>query len=378
MKLELTAEQKEAQAAFRAFVQREIMPFADQWDRDQCTPPEVIKKLRKEGYMGAALPKSVGGGGMDMITYGLLNEEIGRGCSSIRSLLTVHNMLSQAVFKWGSEKQKEAWLPALVTGERIGAFGLTEPNIGSNAAGVETSAVLDGDQYVLNGKKVWTTYGQIADLFLIFARHNGLATAFIVEKDRPGFAVKPITDMLGVRASMLAELHLNDCRIPRENLLGKVGFGFSHVGSHALDYGRYTVAWGCVGIAQACLDASYRYASERQQFGSYIKEYQLIQQMLTNMITNVKAARLLCLQAGYLKDISDPSAFMETSIAKYFASLIAVKAADDAVQIHGANGCGSAYSVQRYMRDAKIMEIIEGSTQMQQINIAKYGYKEQG
>jgi glutaryl-CoA dehydrogenase (non-decarboxylating) len=177
---------------------------------------------------------------------------------------------------------------------------------------------------------------------------------------------------LGVRASMLAELHMEDCRVPKENLLGRVGFGFSHVASSALDYGRYSVAWGCVGIAQACLEACLRYTDERQQFGAYLKDHQLIQQMITDMITNVKAARLLCYQAGFLKEAGDPRAVMETSIAKYFASKAAVQASSAAVQIHGANGCSSAYPVQRYLRDAKIMEIIEGSTQIQQITIARY------
>jgi hypothetical protein len=175
---------------------------------------------------------------------------------------------------------------------------------------------------------------------------------------------------------MLAELHLDDCRIPQENLVCRQGFGFSHVASSALDYGRYSVAWGCVGIAQACLEACIQYTSQRKQFGVYLREHQLIRQMIADMVANVKAARLLCYQAGYLKDISDPKSIMETSIAKYFASTIATKVASDAVQIHGGNGCSSEYPVQRYFRDAKIMEIIEGSTQIQQITIAEYGYQE--
>lgn len=182
--------------------------------------------------------------------------------------------------------------------------------------------------------------------------------------------------MLGVRGSMLAELHLDDCRISQENLVCRQGFGFSHVASSALDYGRYSVAWGCVGIAQACLEACLQYTSQRKQFELYLKEHPLIRQMITEMIVNVKAARLLCYQAGCLKDVGDPKSIMETSIAKYFASTMATKVANNAVQIHGANGCSSEYSVQRYLRDAKIMEIIEGSTQMQQLTIAEYGYQE--
>jgi alkylation response protein AidB-like acyl-CoA dehydrogenase len=315
---------------------------------------------------------------MDMITFGLLHEEMGRGCSSIRSLLTVHSMVTHALLRWGSKQQKAFWLPKLATGEIIGAFALSEPNVGSDAKSVETTARLCGDYYVLNGQKKWITYGQIADLFLLFARCDGKVSAFLVERNSPGFSTKPISGMLGARASMLAELYLNECAIPKENLVGGRGFGLATIATSALDIGRYSVACGCVGIAQACLEASLQYTSERKQFGSYLKDHQLIQRMITEMITNVKAARLLCYQAGYLKEIGDPNTIMETWVAKYFASTIAFKAANDAVQIHGANGCSNDYPVQRYLRDAKIMEIIEGSTQLQQMTIAGYGYQAQG
>ncbi|NMG22262.1 acyl-CoA dehydrogenase family protein [Brasilonema bromeliae] len=376
MKIELTTQQKDAQAQFRAFVDSEVMPYANHYDQEECTPPKLIEKLAQKGYLGAILPKVVGGIGMDFITYGLLNEEIGRGCSSLRSLLTVHCMVAHAVSKWGNKSQKEYWLPKLASGEVIAAFALSEPNVGSDAKSIETTATLSGDSYVLNGQKKWITYGQIADVFLVFAQCAGKPSAFLVEKNSPGLLIKPISGMLGVRASMLAELHFRDCRIPQENVVGKLGFGFSYVASSALDYGRYSVAWGCVGIAQACLEACIQYTSQRKQFGAYLKEHQLIRQMITEMIANVKAARLLCYQAGYLKDISDPSSIIETSIAKYFASTTATKVANNAVQIHGANGCTNEYSVARYLRDAKIMEIIEGSTQIQQITIADYGYQE--
>lgn len=376
MKIELTTQQKDAQAKFRAFVDEEIVPHANRYDQEECTPPKLIEKLAQKGYLGAILPRVVGGIGMDFITYGLLNEEIGRGCSSLRSLLTVHCMVAHAVSKWGNKSQKEYWLPKLASGEVIAAFALSEPNVGSDAKSIETTATLSGDSYVLNGQKKWITYGQVADVFLVFAQCAGKPSAFLVEKNSPGLLIKPISGMLGVRASMLAELHFQDCRIPQENLVGKLGFGFAYVASSALDYGRYSVAWGSVGIAQACLEACIQYTSERKQFGVYLKEHQLIRQMITEIIANVKAARLLCYQAGYLKDISDPNSIIETSIAKYFASTTATKVANDAVQIHGANGCSSEYSVARYLRDAKIMEIIEGSTQIQQITIADYGYQE--
>ena len=376
MKIELTEQQKDAQAKFRAFVDEEVMPYANRYDQEECTPLNLIEKIAEKGYLSAVLPKEFGGIGIDMITYGLLNEEIGRGCSSLRSLLTVHCMVAHALSKWGNKSQKQYWLPKLASGKVIAAFALSEPNVGSDAKSIETTASLSGDSYVLNGQKKWITYGQIADVFLVFAQCAGKPSAFLVEKNSPGLLIKPISGMLGIRASMLAELYFYDCQIPQENLVGKLGFGFSYVASSALDYGRYSVAWGSVGIAQACLEACIQYTSQRKQFGVYLKEHQLIRQMMTEMITNVKAARLLCYQAGYLKEIGDPSSIIETSIAKYFASTTATKVANDAVQIHGANGCTSEYSVARYLRDAKIMEIIEGSTQIQQITIADYGYQE--
>lgn len=374
MKIELTTQQQQAQEAFRAFVQAELMPYADQYDREQRTPPEIVAKVARQGYLGAIIPSEYGGGGMDMITFGLLAEEIGRGCSSIRSLLTVHSMVAHAILRWGSARQKATWLPRLATGESIAAFGLSEPNAGSDARSIETEARPDGDAYIINGQKRWTTYGQIADLFLIFAQCDGKVSAFLVERDTPDLSVEPISGMIGTRASMLAALHLHDCRVRKENLLGGRGFGLAAVATSALDIGRYTVAWGAVGIAQACLEASLQYSSERKQFGAYLKDHQLIRQMITRMMVNVRAARLLCLQAGYLKDSGDPRTIMETWVAKYFASTTAMQAASDAVQIHGAYGCSEAYPVQRYWRDAKVMEIIEGSTQIQEITIAESGY----
>lgn len=376
MKIELTPQQKNAQATFRAFVDEEIVPHANQCDREERTPLNLIQKLAHQGYLGAVIPQESGGSGIDMITFGLLNEELGRGCSSLRSLLTVHSMVAHALLKWGSSFQKEYWIPKLASGEVIAAFALSEPNVGSDAKSVETTAIVSGDSYILNGQKKWITYGQIADVFLVFANYEGKTSAFLVEKDTPGLTIKPISGMLGVRASMLAELQLDNCQIPQENLVCRQGFGFSHVAASALDYGRYSVAWGCVGIAQACLEACIRYTNQRKQFGVYLKEHQLIRQMISEAIANIKAARLLCYQAGYLKEIGDPKSIIETSIAKYFASTIATKVASDTVQIHGGNGCSSEYPVQRYLRDAKIMEIIEGSTQIQQITIAEYGYQE--
>ncbi len=310
-----------------------------------------------------------------MITFGILNEEFGRGCSSLRSLLTVHSMVTYAIQRWGDRRQKETWLPRLATGEVTGAFALSEPNAGSDARGIETSARRCGDLFLLNGRKKWITYGEIADVYLLFAQYDGAVSAFLVERDSPGLQVRPVRGMVGTRASMIAELLLEDCQVPASNAVGRKGFGVASVTTSALDIGRYSVACGCVGIMQACFEASRRYTSERKQFDTYLKNQQLIQQMMTGMITNLRAARLLCYNAGYLKDIGAPNTIMETWIAKYFASTAAAKIASDAVQIHGANGCSSDYSVQRYWRDTKVMEIIEGSTQIQEITIANYGYQ---
>ncbi len=372
----LTSQQESDRLAFREFVEKEIRPHADQFDREEAVPASLIRRLAERGYLGAALPSECGGWNQDAITYGLLHEEIGRGCSSVRSLLTVHDMVGHAILRWGTTQQREFWLPRLSGGQVVAAFGLSEPNAGSDAARIETSATLAGDSYILNGEKKWVTFGQLASLFLIFALCEGQPSAFLVERDNPGLSAKQIGGLLGVRASMLAHLRLDGCRVSRESVVGKVGFGFSHVAASALDQGRYSVAWGCVGLAQACLEACLQYTARRKQFGSLLKDHQLIRRMISDMITNLAAARLLCLQAARLRSTGHPEAIPATSIAKYFASRAANQAARDAVQIHGASGCCNDHPVARYFRDAKIMEIIEGSNEIQQLTIAEYGYRD--
>ena len=376
MKLELTPEQRAARDGYRAFAQAEIAPFADQWDHEEAIPRELIDKLAGRGWLGANVPSEHGGAGLDMVTYGLLTEEIGRACSSTRSLLTVHDMACQAILRWGSRAQREQWLPKLSRGEVLGAFALSEPQAGSDAKGVQTAAEKDGDGYVVNGRKKWITFAQIADLFLVFLQCEGKPTAFLVERSTPGLRVEPIKGILGTRASMLGEIFFDGCRVPAENMVGRVGFGVSHVVAATLEHGRYSVACGSVGIAQACLDASLRYAREREQFGQPLLDHQLVRAMLSDMIVQVRAARLMCLRAGYLRQANDPSAFMETMAAKYLASTVATRASADAVQIHGANGCADGSPVARYFRDAKVMEIIEGSTQIQQMTIARFDFQE--
>lgn len=376
MYIALTPRQQSDQVRFRAFAAEEIAPYADQYDQQEYMPASIIQKLAEMGWLGGIVPKEYGGQGMDAITFGLLCEEIGRASASLLSLLIVHGMVCQSILKWGTPEQQASWLPKLATGERIGAFALTEPEVGSDAKSVQTTAVPVDDAYLLNGEKKWISFGQVANLFLIIAQCDGKPSAFLLPRDTAGFATEAIKGMLGFRSAMLARLILKECRIPQQYLIGRIGFGFSHVAGSALDHGRYCVAWGCLGMMEACLDASLRYTGERRQFGDFLKGHQLIQEMVAEMITDTKATRLMCYHAAYLKDQGDPAMIMETSTAKYFASRAIMKAANNAVQIHGANGCNSIYPVQRYFRDAKIMEIIEGSNQIQQIIIAKNGYQQ--
>ncbi|MDI3287049.1 acyl-CoA dehydrogenase family protein [Polyangium sp. 15x6] len=377
--MESTMEWTEQQARFReevrAFVNEHVRLHADAWDRDETMPRAVIEALAARGYLGSLAPRESGGRGDDALTFGVLNDELGRGCSSLRSLLTVHSMVVHAVGRWGSRAQRERLLPRLASGATLGAFCLSEPAVGSDARSIETTAVERGDVYVLDGHKRWVTFGEIADLFMVFAQSNGAPLALLVEADRAGLTRRPIRGMLGTRASMLAEIHFSGCEVPKDNLLARPGFGVSHVAQSALDWGRYSVAWGSVGIAEACLSASLRYADERHQFGAPLRDHQLIRRMISDMLVQTRAAALLCWNAGRLKDRRDPRALMETSMAKYFASQAATRAASDAVQIHGANGCSGDYPVARLLRDAKIMEIIEGSNQIHQITLADHAYQ---
>ncbi|MCL5260276.1 MAG: acyl-CoA dehydrogenase family protein [Gammaproteobacteria bacterium] len=375
MNTELSFHQKQMQNEFRFFASKEIIPFADQYDEQQQFPPNLIAKFAKSGYLGAMISKKYGGMEMDAITFGLLCEEMGKASVSLISLLTVHGMVSHAILRWGEDNQKDKWLVKLSSGEILAAFGLSEPDAGSDPSSLETTIKNEGNFFVLNGRKKWISCAQIADIFLIFARCDEQISAILVEKNTPGLFCKPISGMLGFRSAMLGELFFDNCRVPKENLIGRIGTGFKYVANSALDYGRYCVAWGCVGLGQACLDACLEYTCTRKQGGVLIRKHQLIQKMIADMVTEVKAARMLCLHAGCLKEIADPGSIMETNVAKYFASKMANKVASDAIQIHGANGCCNSYPVQRYFRDAKITEIIEGSSQIQQIIISQYGYQ---
>ncbi len=368
---DLGAAERQAQRSFRAFVAREIAPHGDRADAEERLPASVIRALAEGGYLGAALSRDHGGLGMNHLTLGLLHAEIGRACASARSLLTVQSMVARAIARWGNEAQRAHWLPRLARGEALASFALSEPEAGSDLGSIAAQARIEGDCYVIEGQKRWISFGQIATLFLVFARLDGALTAFLVEPSMEGFERAPISGLLGARASQLADLTLQACRLPAASRLGGGKLPFSLVAATALDLGRYSVAWGSVGLAEACVLASVEHARRRSQGGKALSEHQLVQRLLTGMITGARASRLLCSQAGVRWDNADPQALADTMIAKYFATTTAARIAADAVQIHGAQGCTRGASVERHYRDAKVMEIIEGSTQIQEIGIAE-------
>ena len=274
MNFELSPEHIALRKEFRDFAQQEILPFANDYDKAESIPMEIIGKLAAKGYLGLVIPKQYGGRGLDQVALGLLNEEIGRTCSSVRSLLTVHtSLVAETLARWGSQQQKEYWLPRLSSGKSIAAFGLTEPLIGSDAKNITTSYREEKDFFVLNGTKKWITFAQIADLIVIVAKNEDADSTFLVEKKFDGVKIKPIKGLLGTRASMLAEIHLQEVKIPKENLFGRKGLGFMQITNHALTNGRYSVACGSLGIARACLEESIKYAKARIQFGVPIKDH---------------------------------------------------------------------------------------------------------
>jgi glutaryl-CoA dehydrogenase (non-decarboxylating) len=375
--MELNASQQLDQVAFKNFATAEIAPNSQVFDREQKLPTALIRKLGDHGLLGLMAPLEHGGLGKDSITFGLLNEQIGRASSAVRSLLTVHSMVLHAIVRWGSSEQKKVWLPRLSKGDLLGAFALSEPEVGSDGANVQTIAVERSGEFVLTGRKSWVSFGQIADIFLVVARHESGPTAFLVERGIEGLSILPVSNLLGERAGMLAELDLRNCRVRNSSLLCRVGYGFSHVASAALDLGRYSVAWGCVGVAQACVDASLSYVNSRKQFGKRLIDHQLVQKLITDMVTNLTAARLLCFDAGQSRDSREHQSILITAMAKYFAATALDKIANDTMQLHGAKGLSSDLPVERYLRDSRVAQIIEGSTEILQTSIAQW-YNDQG
>lgn len=371
-----TADPDEVLAVVRDFVASDIAPYADEWDQDERLPPKLLTRMSELGLWAPFLPVETGGSGMTWTTLGRVHEEIGRGCSSVRSFLTVHTMVSWTVHRWGTDEQRERWLPPLASGDLLGAFCLTEPDSGSDASAAGTVAEPAGSGWVINGEKKWMTAGQVAGLLLVFCRTAGGMSAFLVPADTPGVEITPITGVMGTRASMLAGIVLRDVRVGPDALIGPPGWAAGTVMTGALDLGRYSVACGSVGIIQACLDACVDYTSRRSVQDGRLSELQLIRRKVTDMVVSSRAARLLCAEAGRLKDADDPATIMATWVAKYQASTAATAAASDTVQIHGANGFSTEYPAARLYRDSKVAEVIEGSTELQQLTIATEAYRE--
>jgi glutaryl-CoA dehydrogenase (non-decarboxylating) len=378
----LTDEQRLVRDSARSFAEAEILPHIRAWDEQGGFPRELFGRMAELGFLGAPLPERYGGGGMDYISFALLCEELERADTAFRVVQSVHvGLNSLALLQWGSEEQRQRWLVPQAKGEKLATFGLTEPGVGTDAAHLQATARRDGDAYRLNGQKLWISLADVADHFLVFAsvdRSKGWRgiTAFLLERGMPGLSTGTLHGKLGIRAGNTGFINLDDVRVPVEHRIGEEGEGFL-VAMSAIDQGRYTVAAGAVGLAQACLDASLRYAKERQTFGQEIGRHQLVQQMLANMAKGIETGRLLVWRAGWLKNQGVRNT-RETSLAKWHATDHAVQSALDAIQVHGANGYSNEFPVERYLRNSKAAVIYEGTSQLHTIIQAEYalGYRE--
>lgn len=376
MDFDLTEEQKMIQETIHKFADEEIAPVASENDKKAHFPRDLFEKLAALGFMGTPIPEEYGGAGFDFISHAIVAEEIGRVDSSLRGTYSVQvSLVELPIHKFANEGQKKKYLPKLTSGEWIGCFGLTEPNAGSDPASMVTSAVEDGDSYVLNGQKTWITNAGLADLAIIYAKTDKEAgpkgiTAFFVERETEGFSTRDLHDKLGLRASNTAEIFLENCRVPKENIMGELNKGFK-VAMGTLDFGRFTVAAGCVGSAQGCIDICKKYVKERIQFGKPVGGFQLVQQMIADMVVECEAGRLLVYRAGHLKNKGVPNT-RETSIAKYYCSEMVNRVAYKAVQLHGGYGFSGEYDVERFYRDARINTLYEGTSQIQQLIIGAY------
>jgi butyryl-CoA dehydrogenase len=369
---ELTDEQRLVRETAREFTDREIVPRVRDNDRNERFDTELVQKIADIGFLGAIVPEEYGGRGVDYRTYGLIVEEIGRGDSAMRTVVSVvTSLVCSSIARFGSEEQKREWLPKLCSGEALGCFGLTEPDTGSDAANLKTRAEKVDGKWRVTGGKMWISLGNYSKLALVFAqtdpekRHRGIA-CFLVPTDQPGFTTQEIHGKLGLRGSDTAEISLDGVE---GELMGEVGEGFK-IAMTALDSGRYSVAAGCVGICQGCVEASVDYAKDRQQFDRPIASFQLVQEMIADMVVETDAARALVWRAGWLKDTGRPNT-TETSIAKLYATEAAVKCANTAIQVHGGSGYVDDYPVERYLRDARVTTLYEGTSQIQKLIIAR-------
>jgi len=372
---DLTDEQELIRSTARAFTDANVVERAKENDRNEHFDTELVGMMAKQGYLGAVVPRDYGGAGLDYVTYALLTEEIGRGCSSMRTVISVQtSLVCSSILRWGTEDQKSNYLPLLCSGEWLGCFGLTEPDTGSDAANQKTIATKTANGWSITGRKMWISMGSFSKLALIFAQtdpalgHRGIA-CFLVETESEGFSTQAIHHKMGLRGSDTAELILDAVEVPDSSLMGQVGQGFK-IAMSALDNGRYSVAAGCVGVCQGSLEASVEYSKNREQFGSPIASFQMVQGMLAEMRVSTDAARLLTLRAGDLKDKGRPST-TETSIAKWYATEAAVRCANTAIQVHGGSGYVDDYPVERYFRDVRVTTLYEGTSQIQQLIIGR-------
>lgn len=376
MDFTLTHSQAAIQTQARHFAQTRVAPLARQMDEEGRMPLDLVKEMGQLGFLGGPLPAKYGGSGWDAVSLALCYEELGRADSSVRGLMTVHtSLVAQCILVWGTDEQKLRYLPKLASGDWIGCYCLTEPNAGSDAASLESTATPAGDDFLLNGEKIWITNGGIANLAIVFAsqdrslKHKGIC-AFLVETDRPGFNRSKMPGKeLGHRASDHAHIHFENCRVPKSALLGAPGEGFK-IAMSALDHGRIGVAAGAVGVGQACIDASVDFVRQRKQFGQRIGDFEMIQSSIASMVADMEAARLLVYKAAWKKDRGE-KVTRETSIAKFFATEAALRAASEAVLIHGGRGYSNEYPVERYYRDIKGLQIYEGTSHIQRLVIAR-------
>jgi alkylation response protein AidB-like acyl-CoA dehydrogenase len=375
MDFELNDEQRLIKSTAREFTDSEIVERSRENARNHHFDLEIVSKIAAQGYLGAIVPQQYGGAGLDYVSYGLIVEEIGRGDSSVRTVISVQtSLVCSAILRWGTEEQKQHFLPRLCSGEWLGCFGLTEPDTGSDAANQRTRATRTGSGWMINGAKMWISMGNYARVALIFAQtdpslgHKGLG-CFLVDTDQAGFKPQPIEHKMGLHASDTASIALEDVEVPEDGLLGEVGDGFK-VAMSALDSGRYSVAAGCVGICQGCVEESVNYAKEREQFGRPIASFQLIQAMIADMVVKTEASRMLVWRAGWLKDMGRPNT-LETSVAKLHATEAAVECANTAIQVHGGAGYVDDHPVERYFRDVRVTTLYEGTSQIQKLIIGR-------
>ncbi len=374
MDLSLNEDQRAFQALAREFLDNEVVPYRAAWDRDERVDTALLPKLAALGFFGLTIPEEYGGVGGDYITYCLGMEELGRADSSVRGIVSVSmGLVGKSILGFGTEEQKQGWLRKIATGEALGCFGLTEPDNGSDAGNLKTRAVRDDDDYVIDGQKIFITNGTWADVCLLFARTGGPGakgvSAFLVPTDTEGFERREIHGKLGLRGQATSEIFLTGVRVPASAMLGDEGQGFT-IAMHSLDKGRMSVGAGCVGIIQGCLEATVAYSNERQQFNRPLASFQMIQDMIAEMSVAADAARLLVWRAADLIERGEPFG-VAASKAKYFASEAAVRVANLAIQVFGGYGYVDEYPVQKYMRDARVMTLYEGTSQIQKLLIGR-------